>query len=205
MNSTWNGKSHTGAYQSNAPGTTMEVSRQFLRIFIYIFGTLVLVSYMYGLSHASDKEALWGGIPWSQAKFIVPFMFLAAFGFLMYWWVILYQSDASVIADLRWPWGESDGHGGGRLLLAFAMLVIPSALWLEATIYHLDHDYSWTPILVIGVLVLASIGNIMMGLLGYSAWQDDVSGGGAMLVGSILLGIQCILLDCIYWNLKFPW
>ncbi|DAC45927.1 MAG TPA: hypothetical protein D7H93_03295, partial [Candidatus Poseidoniales archaeon] len=89
--------------------------------------------------------------------------------------------------------------------LAFAMLVIPSALWLEATIYHLDHDYSWTPILVIGVLVLASIGNIMMGLLGYSAWQDDVSGGGAMLVGSILLGIQCILLDCIYWNLKFPW
>ena len=183
----------------------MEVSRQFLRIFIYIFGTLVLVSYMYGLSHASDKEALWGGIPWSQAKFIVPFMFLAAFGFLMYWWIILYQSDASVIADLRWPWGESDGHGGGRLLLAFAMLVIPSALWLEATIYHLDHDYSWTPILVIGVLVLASIGNIMMGLLGYSAWQDDVSGGGAMLVGSILLGIQCILLDCIYWNLKFPW
>jgi hypothetical protein len=205
MNSTWNGKSHTGAYQSNALRTGMEVSRQFLRIFIYIFGTLVLVSYMYGLSHASDKEALWGGIPWSQAKFIVPFMFLAAFGFLMYWWVILYQSDASVIADLRWPWGESDGHGGGRLLLAFAMLVIPSALWLEATIYHLDHDYSWTPILVIGVLVLASIGNIMMGLLGYSAWQDDVSGGGAMLVGSILLGIQCILLDCIYWNLKFPW
>ena len=205
MNSTWNGKSHTGAYQSKALRTDMEVSRQFLRIFIYIFGTLVLVSYMYGLSHASDKEALWGGIPWSQAKFIVPFMFLAAFGFLMYWWVILYQSDASVIADLRWPWGESDGHGGGRLLLAFAMLVIPSALWLEATIYHLDHDYSWTPILVIGVLVLASIGNIMMGLLGYSAWQDDVSGGGAMLVGSILLGIQCILLDCIYWNLKFPW
>ena len=133
----------------------MEVSRQMLRIFVYIFGTLVLVSYLYGLSHASDKDALWGGIPWSQAKFIVPFMFLAAFGFLMYWWIILYQNDASVIAELRWPWGESDGHGGGRLLFAFALLVIPSALWLEATIYHIENNYSWTPILVVGVLVLA--------------------------------------------------
>ena len=112
----------------------MEVSRQMLRIFVSIFGTLVLVSYLYGLSHASDKDALWGGIPWSQAKFIVPFMFVAAFGFLMYWWIILYQNDASVIAELRWPWGESDGHGGGRLLLAFGLLIIPSALWLEATI-----------------------------------------------------------------------
>lgn len=183
----------------------MEVSRQMLRIFVSIFGTLVLVSYLYGLSHASDKDALWGGIPWSQAKFIVPFMFVAAFGFLMYWWIILYQNDTSVIAELRWPWGESDGHGGGRLLLAFGLLIIPSALWLEATIYHIENNYSWTPILVVGVLILASIGNIMMGLLGYSAWQDDVPGGGAMLVGSILLGIQCILFDCIYWNLKFPW
>ena len=45
----------------------------------------------------------------------------------------------------------------------------------------------------------------MMGLLAYSAYQDDVPGGGAMLFGSILLGIQCILFDGIYWNLKFPW
>lgn len=205
MNSTWNGKSDTGPYQSNPPPKGMKVSRQVLRTFIFIFGTLVLVSYAYGVSHASDTAALWGGIPWSQAQFIVPFMFLAAFGFLMYWWIILYQRDATVIADLRWPWGSSDGHGGGRLLLAFALLVIPSSLWLEATIYHIDNDYTWTAILVVGVLLLACIGNIMMGLLAYSAYQDDVPGGGAMLLGSILLGIQCILFDGIYWNLKFPW
>ena len=107
----------------------MKVSRNFVRTFIFIFGTLVLVSYLYGLSHASDKEALWGGIPWSQAQMIVPFMFLAAFGFLMYWWIILYQNDVSMMESLRWPWGESDGGGGARLLLAFALVVIPSALW----------------------------------------------------------------------------
>ena len=69
----------------------MEVTRKFVRIFILIFGTLVLVSYVYGLSHASDTEALWGGIPWSQAQMIVPFMFLAAFGFLTYWWTVLFR------------------------------------------------------------------------------------------------------------------
>ncbi|MDG1555436.1 MAG: hypothetical protein P8R00_04225 [Candidatus Poseidoniaceae archaeon] len=183
----------------------MKVSRNFVRTFIFIFGNLVLVSYLYGLSHASDQEALWGGIPWSQAQMIVPFMFLAAFGFLMYWWTILYQNDVSMMESLRWPWGESDGGGGARLLLAFALVVIPSALWLEATIYHLDNNYSWTPILVVGVLMLTCVGNIMMGLLAYSAYTDKLPGGGKMLLGSIFLGIQCILFDGIYWNLKFPW
>ena len=183
----------------------MKVTRNFVRIFIHIFGTLVLVSYVYGLSHASDKDALWGGIPWSQAQFIVPFMFLAAFGFLMYWWIILYQNDEYALESLRWPWGESDGGGGARLLLAFALLVIPSALWLEATIFHIENEYSWTPFLVIGVLILACVGNIMMGLLAYSAYVDEMPGGRKMLIGSILLGIQCIVFDGIYWNLKFPW
>ncbi|MBT60106.1 MAG: hypothetical protein CMA63_00955 [Euryarchaeota archaeon] len=195
----------TGTYQYELVPRFMVVTRGFLRLFVLIFGTLVLVSYVYGVSHAPSAEALWGGIPWSQAKFIVPFMFLAAAGFLMYWWTILYQNDVSDLASLRWPWAESDGGGGARLLLAFALLVIPSALWLEATIYHIEHEYSWTPFLVIGILLLACLGNVMMILLGYSAYTDGMSGGGKMLLGSILLGIQCILFDGIYWNLKFPW
>ena len=195
----------TGPYQCKPLAVGMKVTRNFVRIFIFIFGTLVLVSYVYGLSHASDKDALWGGIPWSQAQFIVPFMFLAAFGFLMYWWIILYQNDESAMESLRWPWGESDGGGGARLLLAFALLVIPSALWLEATIFHIENEYSWTPFLVIGVLLLACVGNVLMGLLAYSAYVDEMPGGRKMLIGSILLGIQCILFDGIYWNLKFPW
>ena len=89
--------------------------------------------------------------------------------------------------------------------MAFALVVIPSALWLEATIYHIEHESSWTPMLVVGVLMLVCLGNIMMGLLAFSARQDGVPGGGAMLVGAALLGIQCIIFDGIYWNLKYPW
>jgi hypothetical protein len=69
----------------------------------------------------------------------------------------------------------------------------------------MSNSYSWTPYLVIGILVLASIGNIMFGLLAYGAWQDGVDGAGIMLLGSIFLGIQVILNDLIVWSAKFPW
>ena len=132
-------------------------------------------------------------------------MFLAAIGFLMYWWVALFQLDVAVFDSLRWPWGESDGNGGQRLLLAYAMFLIPSAMWIDSTVFHMSNSYSWTPYLVIGILALASIGNIMFGLLAYGAWQDGVDGAGIMLLGSVFLGIQVILNDLIVWSAKFPW
>jgi hypothetical protein len=170
-----------------------------------LFGILILLSYVYGVSKSGDAMALWGGIPISWTKFIIPWMFIAAIGFLMYWWTILYSVDASVIDALRWPWGESDGNGATRLLLTYCVFMIPSMLWLESTEFHANTEYSWTPLLVIGILTLVSIGNIMLGLLAYSAYQDDIEGAKIMLAGSIMLSIQCIFLDGILWNIKYPW
>ena len=183
----------------------MEVSREMIRIFTFIAGPLVLVSYALALSKMDDKTALWGGIPGSWITYIVPFMFLAAIGFLMYWWVALFQIEISVLESLRWPWGESDGNGARRLLFAYAMFLIPSMFWIDSTRMHINNDYAWTPFLVIGVLALASIGNIMFGLLAYGAYQDGVDGSGVMLLGSIFLGIQVIVNDLIVWSAKFPW
>ena len=83
--------------------------------------------------------------------------------------------------------------------------MIPSMFWLESTLFHINNNYSWTPFLVIGVLTLASIGNIMYGLLAFSAYQDGLEGAKLMLLGSVMLSIQCIILDGIVWNVKFPW
>jgi len=183
----------------------MEVSREMIRTFTFIAGPLVLVSYGLALSKMDDKTALWGGIPGSWITYIVPFMFLAAIGFLMYWWVALFKIDVAVLESLHWPWGEADGKGGQRLLLAYAMFLIPSMLWIDSTRMHINNDYAWTPFLVIGILALASIGNIMFGLLAYGAYQDGVDGSGVMLLGSIFLGIQVIVNDLIVWSAKFPW
>ena len=69
----------------------MEVSREFIRTFTFITGPLVLISYAYALSRLEDWDSLWGGIPKTWITYIVPFMFLAAIGFLMFWWVALFQ------------------------------------------------------------------------------------------------------------------
>lgn len=183
----------------------MEVTREFIRKFTFIAGPLVLISYAFALSRLDDWDSLWGGVPETWITYIVPFMFIAAIGFLMYWWVALFKLDVAVFESLRWPWRESDGNGGMRLLLAYALFLIPSMLWIDSTIFHMNNSYSWTPILVIGILALASVGNIMLGLLAYGAMQDGVDGSKIMLLGSVFLGIQVILNDLIIWSAKFPW
>ena len=183
----------------------MEFNRGFVRTFTLIAGPLVLFSYGFALSRIDDGAALWGGIPDSWITYIVPFMLLAAVGFLIYWWVALFKIEISVLESLRWPWGESDGKGTQRLLLSYALFLIPSMLWIDSTRLHINNGYSWTPFLVIGILALASVGNILFGLLAYAARKDGVEGSGLMLLGSIFLGIQVIVNDLIVWSVKFPW
>ncbi len=183
----------------------MEITRKQVLIFTFIFGPLILISYVYGVSHAESPQDLWGGIPLSWQTYIVPCMFIAAAGFLIYWWIIFYQFGQETFSSLRWPWAYADGKGANRLLLAYSLILIPSALWLESTLFHLSNNYSWTPVLVIGILMMVSIGNLMLGLLAYGAYQDGVNGSGLMMIGAVMLGIQCIFNDCILWSLKFPW
>jgi hypothetical protein len=159
----------------------MDLNRDYLRLFTGIFGLLVLVSYVYGVSRADDAQSLWGGIPLSWQSKIVPFMFIAAIGYLIYWWIALFQLETT------------------------SLVLIPSALWLESTLFHLNNQYQWTPILVIGILFLVSLGNFLMGALAYSAYQDSIDGSGLLLAGSLMLAIQCILFDFIVWSVKFPW
>jgi len=186
-------------------GGSMEIERESLRIYTIIAGFLVLASYAWGVSRLSKPTDLWGGVTPLMQKVNVAFMLLAAIGYLIYWWIVLFQISASDVANLRWPWSDSDGHGGGRLLLAFSIFLIPSMLWLESAALHMRNPSSFTPVLVIGVLFLASVGNVMLGLLAYSALQDGVNGAGWMLFGTIALSIQCILNDLIIWSWKFPW
>ena len=69
----------------------------------------------------------------------------------------------------------------------------------------MENDYSWTPILVVGTLLLTSVGNVMMGLIAVGAYQDGLDGSSLMIAGSVFMAIQCILNDFVIWAYKFPW
>jgi hypothetical protein len=183
----------------------MGITRQFIRICVRLFGILILWSYVYGVSKSSDPVLLWGGVPLSWQSYIIPFMFVAAVGYVLYWWAVFFAIEESTLESLTWPWAESDGNGARRLLLAYSLFLIPSALWLESTSFHIENDYAWTPILVVGMLILVSLGNILLGLLAYNSYRNDIDGGSYMLIGSIMISIQCIINDLLIWSYKFPW
>lgn len=184
----------------------MRITRDAVRIAIIITGILVLVSYVFGISRMSSPSDLWGGIPESWRTFNTATMFVAAAGFLMAWWFLLYKWDADSVESIQWPWTVGDQGGHSRLMLAFLLVTIPSMFWLETTILHIKLETAWTQWLVIGNLWLACFGNILLALLGWSAIKQS-TGPYAFVpfLGSIMLGIQVILNDGILWNLKYPW
>ena len=185
----------------------MRISRTAIRISLIVFGAIVLVSYVIGVLRTPDWRKLWGGIPIDWTYFIYPCMALATVGFIMFWWTILFSVDEEVIDKLRWPCFASDGSGSVRLFVALCLFLIPSMFWLESTLLNIlspETNYFYAA-LTISILWIVAIGNIMFGLLAFSAYQDGLQGAKWMLLGSILLAIQCIINDAIIWNVMFPW
>ena len=184
----------------------MIISRETVRRAVIITGALVLASYVFGVSKMEDASALWGGIPESWRALNTATMFVAAAGFLIIWWFMLYGWDIKSVDQLRWPWSKSTGGGQRRLLLAFMLVTIPSMFWLELTAFHMRTDAAWTQWLVIGNLWLVCLGNLLLGLFAWSAHQQGVADQSIWpVIGSVMLGIQVIVNDGILWNLKYPW
>ncbi len=183
----------------------MKIIRSTVRKSCLIFGPIVLASYAFTLSNMEDPMALWGGIPENLRPINTFCMFVAATGFLMMWWLFLYRWEESVVETLNWPWAESNSGGNARLLLGFLLVMIPSALWIESTNFHISNDYSWTPYLVIGILITVSIGNILLGLLAWSAYQKEIDSAILAVIGAGMLALQVIINDAIWWTIKFPW
>ena len=134
-------------------------------------------------------------------------MFIAAAGFLIAWWQLLFGWDAGVVESVGWPWsGDVSGGGQGRILIAFLLILIPSMLWLELTRIHIQNGSSLTPWIVIANLWLVVSGNVLLILFGWSAWSGGASGTDILpLLGGLMLGIQVIVNDGILWVWKYPW
>ncbi|MBH33023.1 MAG: hypothetical protein CMB75_01300 [Euryarchaeota archaeon] len=185
----------------------MKVSRNAVRNIVFVFGPMVLASYVVGVWRMDDPMELWGGIPESWISLNVMCMFIAAAGFLITWWKLLFGWDAAVVEAIGWPWdGEVSEGGHRRILIAFLLILIPSMLWLELTRMHIQHDSLLTQWIVIANLWLVVFGNILLILFGWSAWSGGADGTDILpLLGSLMLGIQIIVNDGILWVWLYPW
>lgn len=170
----------------------------------FISGPFILLSYVRGVNAVDDATVYWGNVSPSMQSFIVPWMFVAAVGYLLMWYQFFFSWSEEDVASLQWPGREIDGNGTKRLALLYAAFILPAMLWIDATRWHIEDPAGYKAIIVIILLSITGIAAVGFGVLGWSSRQR-LTNGNRIVIGSVMLSIQCTFWDAIYWTLNFPW
>jgi hypothetical protein len=162
-----------------------------------IGGIAVLASYAIGFGSASSAgDALWGGVPESLRPYYTVNMFLAAAGYFLFTPYIAFR--------LRPEQTRIAGRFGYGLFPAlYALVLFPSAVWLQLTELMIAQPSAWMWAVV--RLDLACIGVGSLGLLLSLLSLDSAAprGRGLAIVGLLPFVLQTALLDALVWPAFF--
>ncbi len=184
----------------------MKPDRNLLRAIVIILGPMILLSYVWGFSRLENPSLIWGGVPLALQSIYTAWMFVAAGGFLTAFAFWLFFWPRQAVEQIAWPWSPPAPGGHRRLMIALLLILIPSMLWIELTIFHLQVAAFWSAALVIINLLLVALGSLIWLALSWSACKSKIGSGIiAVLVGMIAFNLQTVLLDGIIWILLFPW
>jgi len=175
----------------------VQIGRRSLIVLNAIGGLAVLASYAVGLS-AGSADALWGGVPESWRPLYNVNMLLAAAGYFLFAPYILLRLDAERTRVLG-------RFGYGFFHLAFALVLIPSALWLPLTGRMLA-----SPSLGLWILVRLDLFAVALGVLGLVIGVLGLGrlaprGRGWAILGLAPFALQTVVLDALVWPAFFPW
>jgi hypothetical protein len=171
----------------------------FMIILNVVGGIAVLASYAHGLlTHPGAGGALWGGVPASLQPLYTVSMLLAAIGYFPFTAFLLLQVDPQQARI-----GGRLGYGWFNVF--YALVLIPSALWLPLTFMLIDR---WSPLLwltirvVLGLVALGSLA-LLLGLVTLAP-----PGGGLLrrlaIAGAVAFCVQTVILDALVWPAYFP-
>jgi hypothetical protein len=161
-------------------------------------GLAVLASYAVGLSRPGASEALWGGVPDALRPLYTVSMGLAAAGYFPMTGAVLFGLDA---ARTR----VAGRLGYGSFLLAYALILAPSALWLPLTLQMVETPSPALWAAIRGVLALVAVGSlgVLAGLV--SARPAPPPRLRALaLAGALAFCFQTAVLDAVVWPACFP-
>lgn len=161
-------------------------------------GAAVLASYAWGaLARPESMGALWGGVPEAARGLYTVNMFLAAAGYFLFTPYILLRLDPART--------RIAGRFGYRsFALLYALVLLPSALWLPLTVQMLAAPSTalWWAIRVdLGLVGLGSLG-LLAALLALGA--DAPRGRALAVLGLLPFCLQTAVLDGLVWPLFFP-
>jgi len=161
-------------------------------------GTAVVASYVLGLgSDALAGAALWGGVPESVRPLYSANMLLAALGYFLFTPYILFRlpPETTRIGSV---------FGFGLFGWLYALVLVPSALWLPLTAHLLAHPSAAAWWAVRTALALVALGSA--GLLASLAALPSGAPRGRLLasVGLLPFCLQTVVLDALVWPAYFP-
>jgi hypothetical protein len=160
-------------------------------------GSAVIGSYIWGLGAPGAVDALWGGVPGSIRPYYTAGMLLAAAGFFAFSFFILLRMDPEKVKILGCC-------GAGIFHYLYLGILVPSALWMPATFWAIDHPVALLVWAVRGVLILVGLFSLglLAALLGTKprtpAWAHALA-----VVGAACFCIQTVILDAIVWGAAF--
>jgi len=161
-------------------------------------GIAVLVSYAIGLgSESSDGAALWGGVPESIRPFYTVNMFLAAAGYFLFTPYIVFrlQPEQTRVAGR---------FGYGLFHLLYALVLFPSAIWLQLTEAMIAQPSAWMWAVVRFDLALIGFGSLGLMASLLSLTSGERRGRSLAILGLLPFCLQTALLDAVVWPAFFP-
>jgi len=166
---------------------------------INLFGGLaVLGSYAYCLiAYSAQAGDFWGGVPDGLRPLYTVNMGLAAAGYFAFTYFLLYRLK---------PAADHGGRFGfGTFNALYAMILIPSALWMPLTFAMLESpsDGLWWAIrLTLAAVGIGSLG-LLAGLVAVRPRPPSLAHKLAV-AGSVAFCSQTAILDALVWPAYFP-
>lgn len=177
----------------------MHPQKRLLVWILLLGGPAVLGSYApFWAADPSLLTGFWGGVPPAVRPAYTVCMLLATAGFFAYSYFVLFCLDPEQVRI-------AGRLGYGLFPVLYAMILVPSALWMPLTSARLDQGSTllWVAIrLALYVVGAGSIG-VLVALLALQPRQPPWVHGLAV-VGSVAFCIQTVILDAVVWVALFP-
>jgi hypothetical protein len=177
----------------------MRAGRRSLLWLNLLGGSAVLGSYAHGLlTEPVLRGALWGGVPEALRPLYTASMLAAAAGYFAFSFFVFFRLEPARTRTLG-------GMGFGAFHALYALILVPSALWLPLTLRLLEApgDALWWAIRA----VLALVGLGSLGLVAALASAGPARAPVARAVaiaGALAFSFQTAVLDALVWPAYFP-
>jgi hypothetical protein len=149
------------------------------------------------MTYPARAGDFWGGVPDGLRSLYTVNMFLAAAGYFAFTFFLMYR--------LKPTTGGSSRFGLGTFNALYALILIPSALWMPLTLAMLESpsDGLWWAIrLTLAAVGIGSLG-LLVGLVAVRPSPPSLAHKLAVL-GSLAFCFQTAILDALVWPAYFP-